>query len=139
LLKRREMEVGEQGARRVGHGKGAGQGGLGVGVAGDGRDEVRPDGELGRRSSGDGVGAVYGVFASEESERERGRVQGEGDGGFYREMRGEGRGTGEEEETTGISAIDGHYGGGFLMDGEEEVGEREGETGEKKGAVSGVG
>jgi hypothetical protein len=48
---------------------------------------------------------------------------------------GEGRGevVGGEEETAGISAIDGHYGGGFLIDGEEEVGEREGEMGEKKG------
>jgi hypothetical protein len=30
-----------------------------------------------------------------------------------------------EEEMAGISAIDGHYGGGLLINGEEEVGERE--------------
>jgi hypothetical protein len=49
-----------------------GRGGLGVGVAGDGRGEVWPgcyaNGELRRWSSGDGVGTVFGEF---ESERER--------------------------------------------------------------------
>jgi hypothetical protein len=68
LLKHRELD--EQGERRVGHGKGAGQGRFRRRVAGDGRGEVRLDDELGRRNSGDGVGAVYGEFESEESERE---------------------------------------------------------------------
>jgi hypothetical protein len=77
-------------------------------VAGDGRSEFRPiccaDGELGRRSSGNGVGAVYGEFVSEESERERaslGRREREGGGSFYSERRGERRGCREGRETVG--------------------------------------
>jgi hypothetical protein len=77
-------------------------------VAGDRRDEVRPgccaDGELGRQSSGNGVGAVYDEFESER-ERERassGRERG-GGGGFIErgEGRGEGAGGGGGRETTG--------------------------------------
>jgi hypothetical protein len=36
--------------------------------------------------------------------------------------RGREEGQPGEEEMTGISTIDGHYGSGFLIDGEEEVG-----------------
>jgi hypothetical protein len=32
-----------------------------------------------------------------------------------------------EEETGGNGALDGHYGGGFLIDGEEDVGEKRGD------------
>jgi hypothetical protein len=78
-----------------------GRGGLGIGVAGDGRGEVRPDGELGQRSSGDSVGAVYGEFESEESERERGWVQGRRERevvAFIERGKGRGEGVGEGEK-----------------------------------------
>jgi hypothetical protein len=53
-----------------------------------------------------------------------GRERSRGITSFYREGEGRGEGAGGEK-TDGISAIDGHYGRGFLIDGEEEVGERE--------------
>jgi hypothetical protein len=101
-------------------------------VAGDGRGEVRPvccaDGELGLRSSGDGVGAVYGEFEGEESERERGRARGgrEGGSGFYREMRGERRGHRGEEKRPAMNSIHGHQWRSSLREREEETGGGEG-------------
>jgi hypothetical protein len=111
-----------------------GRGGLGVGVAGDGRGEVRPDGELGRWSSGDGVGAVYGEFESEESERERASLGRERE----REVatfieRGEGRreGDGEGEKRSATNSIDGHQWRSSLREREKE------KRGGGEGAVDG--
>jgi hypothetical protein len=64
----------------------------------------------------DGAGAVYGESMENEREmassgREREREEAafiEGGGSFYRGRRGEGRGAGGGEETTGMNSIDGH-------------------------------
>jgi hypothetical protein len=71
-------------------------------------------------------------MASSEREREREVVA------FIDEEREGERAPGREKKWSVISAIDGHYGGGFLIDGEEEVGEREERRGSNRSSRPGA-
>jgi hypothetical protein len=113
LLKRRELD--EQGGSTLSR-EGHDRGGRLAWASSDTNGDVH-GGDLQRRTHGEGRKKMEWLGC-------RGGKGAGASTGFYREGEGRGESAGGEK-MTGISAIDGHYGGGFLIDGEEEVGERE--------------